>query len=354
MPLNLFRRGRVFYLRGSVAGQRVYESTGLGERKAAEILRARREAELIERAAYGRKATATFAEAALTYMESGGEARYLAPILAHFGPRKRVADVDMDAVNACARALLPDAAPATINRQIVTPISAVVNMAADSGLCPPRRFRRRPVDNARLRWLTPEEAERLIRAAEPRVARMILFLLGTGCRTGEMFALRRADLHIEQRQAWIADAKNGEARMVRFPGRVQRALVGHLPDAGAVFRTPKGAAYLLKDSRGGQMQAAFNAARDAAGLGPEVTPHVLRHTWATWYYAATHDFGGLMDLGGWRKADMANRYRKIAPDDLPARLARHGWALGGAKAVQAEPAQQASASELIGISGGKR
>lgn len=73
------------------------------------------------------------------------------------------------------------------------------------------------------------------------------------------------------------------------------------------------------------MQTSFNAARDAAGLGREVTPHVLRHTWATWFYAQTKDFGGLMDLGGWAKADMANRYRKIAPDDLAARLRRIGW-----------------------------
>jgi hypothetical protein len=32
-----------------------------------------------------------------------------------------------------------------------------------------------------------------------------------------------------------------------------------------------------------------------------------------------------MDLGGWDKADTANRYRKIAPDDLGARLLAHGW-----------------------------
>lgn len=73
------------------------------------------------------------------------------------------------------------------------------------------------------------------------------------------------------------------------------------------------------------MQTAFNKARDAAGLGDNVTPHVLRHTWATWFYAQTRDFGTLMDQGGWSKADMANRYRKLAPDDLSERLLKHGW-----------------------------
>lgn len=34
-----------------------------------------------------------------------------------------------------------------------------------------------------------------------------------------------------------------------------------------------------------------------------------------------------MDLGGWAKADMANRYRKFAPDDLGERLRKCGWNL---------------------------
>ncbi|MBL3569904.1 integrase [Rhodovulum sulfidophilum] len=333
MPLRKFRRNGIWYLRGTVAGQRVYESTRVGDETAAEALRIRREGEILERVSLGRRATATFAEAALTYLESGGEGRFLAPILAHFGPRFRLADIDNDAVNACARALHPAAAPSTINRQVVTPISAVYQMAAEDGLVAHRRFRRRRVDDARLRWLTPDEAERLIAAADVRTAAQIAFLLGTGCRVGEMVALQRRDLHLETGEAWIGKAKNGHPRMVRFPARVRRMLAAHgLPEAGAVFRTPKGKPYVQRANGGGQIQAAFNAARDKAGLesdGPrKVTPHTLRHTWATWYYAQTLDFGGLMDFGGWEKADMANRYRKIAPAWLAKALVDTGWQFG--------------------------
>jgi len=328
MPLKLIKRGDVYYIRGTVAGQRVYESTRIGDKKSADILRARREAEIIERGAHGRTATATFAEAALTYLESGGEGRYLPPILTHFGPRFRLSDMSNDAVNQAARSIYPTAAPSTINRQLITPISAVVNMAADDGLCAPRRFRRRKEDNAKLRWLTPEEAERLIKAADPRTAVIITFLLGTGCRVGEALALVRDDLYLSTGEAFVRDAKNGESRMVRFPSRTRRMLAASgVPDAGRVFRTPKGLPYKLhtETGSGGQMQTAFNKARDAAELGTDVTPHTCRHTWATWYYAQTRDFGGLMDHGGWKKADMANRYRKLAPIDLSARLRRLAW-----------------------------
>ena len=72
---------------------------------------------------------------------------------------------------------------------------------------------------------------------------------------------------------------------------------------------------LMRDNGGGQIQTAFNNARDQAGLGQDVTPHVIRHTWATWFYAVTRDYGRLLDLGGWRTTSVAERYRKIAPAD---------------------------------------
>lgn len=335
MGLKLAIRGHTYYLRGSIAGTRIYESTRTGNRQAADTLRIRREAEILERHVSGRRASITFAEAALTYMESGGEGRFLEPILTYFGPKFRLADVNNEASNQCARVLYPNQAPSTINRQIITPISAVVNMAAYDNLCAHRRFRRRKVDNVRLRWLTPKEAEALISAADQATALKILFLLGTGARSGEIFALMRRNLHIESGEAFLEKTKNGDARMISFPDRVARALrLANLPEEGAIFLTPKRHAYKLRTNGGGQMRAAFNRARDGAGLGPEVTPHVLRHTWATWFYAQTKDFGGLMDFGGWKKADMANRYRKVAPQSLASELFAYGWNFIGDPAPQ--------------------
>ncbi|MEM1149040.1 MAG: site-specific integrase [Pseudomonadota bacterium] len=257
--------------------------------------------------------------AADAYIRQGGEARFLPKLMVHFGKDALIEDIDEVEIVAAGAALYPNAAPETVRRQVRVPILAVIRFAKGK-----RREKRQ--DNARTRWLTPEEAEKLLQCAG-RAGPMIAYLLGTGCRTGEMFALDVADLNPATRQAWIADPKNGEGRWVTVEARAWQ-LMGDLPDVGAVFRTPKGLPYKQRQGGGGQMAAAFNKARDLAGLGPDVTPHVMRHTWATWYYAATKDFGGLMDLGGWKKADMANRYRKLAPADLAARLAAHGWSFG--------------------------
>ncbi|SDX89442.1 Site-specific recombinase XerD [Albimonas donghaensis] len=353
MPLTIKQRSRGgnFYLRGSIAGVSVRESTGTNDRRAAEAIRVRREAEILERVALGRSAGRTFAEAALTYLETGGEARFLGPLLEYFGPDRRLAEIDNAAVNAAAAALYPGAAASTINRQVITPIAAIENLAAEDDMRAARRFRRRRVSDARLRWLTPAEAERLLTEAEPRMRPLIAFLLGTGARAGEALALQRADLHLDTRQAFLARAegrqtKNGFPRMVRYPARVARLLAASgLPDAGAVFRTPKGAAYKLRDAGGGQIQAAFNKARDAAKLGADVTPHTCRHTWATWFDAATGDFGQLLDLGGWRSVSTAQRYRKIAPDSLAADLAAHGWAFGRDR-PEAEAAPETSSPRM--------
>ena len=183
-------------------------------------------------------------------------------------------------------------------------------------------------DNARIRWLTPEEAELLIEAADPIARRLILTLLGTGCRTSELVKLKVSDINLPTAQAWIAEPKNDSARWAPIErARALPALLGGLPPQGAAFLTPKGQPYRIRaNNSGGQFAGRFNKAREAAGFGEDVTPHVLRHTWATWYYAATgHNLPALMAAGGWKSASMAMRYTKLAPADLPQRLAAHGW-----------------------------
>lgn len=328
MPLKLTRRDGTgnFYLRGNIAGTNVFRSTGTSDRQAAENIRIRTEAEILNRVSLGRKATVTFAEAALNYLNSGGEGRFLPAILKHFGARAKLAEIDNAAVNRAAAKLYPDAKPATINRQLITPISAVMAMAAEDGLCAPIRLRRRRVSEKKTRWLTPEEFEAFAAELDAHLAPIIAFMIGTGARVRETLTLQASTLYLAQGQALLTDTKNGAPRMVRIPPRAAGVIAGRaLPARGPVFLTNRGRPYATRDGTGGQIKTGFNRARDRAGLGRDVTPHTIRHTWATWFYAQTLDFGGLLDLGGWSKADVANIYRKIAPDDLGARLTAHGW-----------------------------
>lgn len=323
----------------TVEGQRVRKRLGIRDRSLKDLARKAAEAEY--RAAWDRhlnpepvKTGTPFYKAARGYLDAGGEARYLPPLLKHFGPDTMIEDIGEAEIVAAGIALYEGCAPDTVRRQVRVPISAVIRWAQGK--------RRQPgTDNKRIRWLTPEEAEALMKAAaeltlprhstpERHTLAKIAFMLGTGCRPSECFAALVEHWNPASREWWIPAEEEGagktesSARWVRLPQR-SVDLIGDMPEIGRAFLTPYGKPIVVQKGRGGQMQTSFNKARDAAGLDASVTPHVLRHTWATWFYAQTRDFGALMDLGGWAKADMANRYRKIAPADLADRLYAHGW-----------------------------
>lgn len=271
----------------------------------------------------------TFAEAAELYVNGGGEERFLKKIIDYLGPKVGVDELDEAAIARAAAALYPSARPDTVRRQLRVPVRAVQHFAAG-------KRRQKSTDVTRVRWLTPEEAERMLLAAaspsrvglrDPQLhtLRKIAFMLGTGAGPGETMALTAEGWNPATREWWLPGTKSVfRQRFVLLPHR-SIDLIGEVPDTGRAFLAPNGQPYVLGDNRGGQMAEAFRKVRKAAGLGPDVVPYTLRHSWATWFYAQTKDWGALLDYGGWNRSDTANRYRKIAPSDLGHRLLAHGW-----------------------------
>lgn len=320
---------KYWYITGTYQGQRIRQSTKQTDKARAEIVKNQYETEMFQRSVFGAKSVATFAEGVNVYLDGGGSNRFLLKILDHIGPT-RLCDIDHNTLKNLRLLIYPKAQNSTVNRQLITPISAVIMAAHKVGLCDMRVFPKLPSNKKRLRWLTPKEADNLIEAAQGQgyLQYIIYMLLGSGMRTGEALSLLPKDLFLETGEAFLPYTKNGDSRMVEYPRKTLAALSTletlEYPNE-PLFRTPKGLPYVMRDSGGGQIQAAFNKARNAAGLGPDVTPHTLRHTWATWYYAATKDFIRLKELGGWRKPDTVFVYTKLAPKSLAQDLLKHGW-----------------------------
>lgn len=314
MPLKLFkgRHGSPnYYLRGAVRGQRVDESTGTSVRSKAEEIRAKRESELLEQSIHGRRAIATFASAALSYMEKGGEARYLTPLIEHFGTTK-LSLIDQDAIDKCARILKPKAAQSTVNRQIHTPISSVLKHAAKRGWVEFKPLERPRQPKGKTRWLTVDEAQKLLRECTEHLAPLVTFLLYTGARLSEGLYLDWKDVYLHRAHVDLLDTKNGEDRGVPLHPLAVAALANLPHRKGAVFRKPDGMPYPEKDDGGGQVKTAFQGAVRRAGLkGTGVSPHTLRHTWATWFYQEHRDLARLMELGGWKSLKMVQRYAHV-------------------------------------------
>ena len=348
MPLKVVSRhgSPSWYLRGTVRGTAVDESTGTADRAAAEAIRIKREAELLDRSVFGAAATATFLEAAVSYLEAGGDRRFLGAwsedarrwtgLLGELGAT-RLQAIGQAEAERVARILYPAASPATRNRQALAPIAAVLHHAADRGLMPWRRIRRFREVRAPFRWLRPDEADRLIEACAPHLRPLVIVLLYTGARLGEALDLDWAEVDLGKARLVFLDTKNGTDRGVPLCQRALVALANLKGRQGRVFRRPDGQPYADKERLGGgQIKTAWRGACVRAGLAepvlrdgkprldrrgkplqrPVVTPHDCRHSWATWLYAETRDLRQLMELGGWRTLEMVTRYAHVNPDHL--------------------------------------
>jgi integrase len=321
-----------WYMRGTVKGQYIDESTGFSDREAAETIRIKREYQLSREAIYGRAATATFADAALSYIENGGERRFMAPLLRYFGEAK-LADIDQIAVEKAARSLFPTASSSTVNRQAFTPVSAVLRHAAQRGMRDPISLRRPRQPSGRIRWLNPQEADKLITACSPHMRPLVIFLHYTGARLSEASYLDSRSVDLDRAHVSFTATKNGEPRGVPLHPRVVAGLSDLNDREGTVFRRADGRPYKKRAGGGGQVKTGFKGACRRAKI-EDFSPHDCRHTWATWHYKANRDLGALMRLGGWKSERMVLRYAHVDVGELKTTINALPWGKSGKPRIE--------------------
>lgn len=148
-----------------------------------------------------------------------------------------------------------------------------------------------PKGAAKDRWLTRSEAARLLWAARqhPRLARFVLIGLYTGTRSAAILALKwTPSLHT----GWIDLDAGILHRMGRLevatakrrpPCRIPDGLLPHLHRWRAMDLA-RGWSDVChyQGSASRSIKRSWASARTRAGLEPDVTPHVLRHTCCTW------------------------------------------------------------------------
>jgi integrase len=263
-------------------------------------------------------------------MEAGGERRFVGPLIEHFGTTP-LSQIDQAAIDRAATKLYANAAKSTHNRQVHTPVSAILRHASARGMCEQRQIERPRQPKGRVRWLTSEEAERLMAACAPHLQPLVTFLFYTGARMSEALYLDWQQVDLSRAEVQFVKTKNGEARGVPLAPRVVAILTRLSHRQGAVFRKPNGTAYALKTDGGGQIKTGFKAACRRARI-TDFSPHDCRHTWATMHYIANRDLAELMYLGGWNSEKMVLRYAHVNVSHLAASIG----ALPGAKSVQTD------------------
>lgn len=303
MPLKIVKRPKSpnLYIRGTVAGVYIEESTGTSDRSRAEYLRAKRESELLDISVYGAKKTATFAEAAISYMKAGREKRFILPLLKHFGT-STLASITQTTIEHAAEVLYPNASPATHIRHVYTPVTSIITRAAKAGLCERVKFERpkvtrKPVAIPHDRWWDAIEA-----TASPNLWALLVFMSNTGTRVSEALRLKWDDVDTEGATALLGMTKNGTSRQVDLNPLVLLALV----EKRTWEKTPVGERFASDQVFSfSDKQNVYRSLRSACARArvPYYSTHPAgRHTFAKRILKAGHSLKLLQEAGGW--ADM--------------------------------------------------
>lgn len=297
MPLKLYKRGKVWWISGTVHGQTVRKSAGTHDEEVAEAQRIALEARLVNDAIYGPKATRTFAEAVESYLKAEGDARFIGTpnsgILGHFYGR-RLTDIKQNDLDACAAILYPTAQPETRNRQCYTPFIAVWNHAVKNEWADMRKWQRpRKPKGTNVRRIKTgrsgtapvdyDTAARFVAAMSPAPAMVMTALFYAGMRPIELFSLTVADVNVKGKWIVLQSTKTGEPRgvpMHDFLVPMFDALCAGRDGDAHVFLTHKGEPYELVEGAGGQIKGAINGARKRTGIR-NVSPYTGRHTVST-------------------------------------------------------------------------
>ena len=139
----------------------------------------------------------------------------------------------------------------------------------------------------RIRWLTRDEAARLLAACRAHHLRLFVTLaLHTGARSGAILALTWDRVDMPNRLVDFREPGKARTRKRRVPAPMNDTLHAALADAQAMATTE----YVIEWA-GAPVARVLHAFRDAAERASlsGVTPHVLRHTAVTWMLQAGID-----------------------------------------------------------------
>lgn len=298
MPLEIFPRGGVFWIRGRPADGDEYVRRSLKTSDEAIAEAAKRE---IEGAARKRRILGpdapkpedelTFAACVRLYDGPARDADYLKPVVKRIG-KLRVREITPAFVRKLAKELYPNASTDTWQRQVVTPVRAVINNAHELGKCAPIKIRAFDNDERirqdRLRgresrvpkvpgswpWLVAFMA-----SAGPREAALAYFMFRHGARITQAIEMdRRTDLDLSSGLVRLAPTKGHDAKWIKLDSE-EVAMIANLPlpYRGAARHRVFG----IAGGRSGALYARWKAACAAAGI-PYLSPHAAgRHGFGT-------------------------------------------------------------------------
>jgi integrase len=317
--MSLYKRGKVWWIRFTAAnGKRIHQSTETADRTKAQELYDTLKAQYWREAKLGERQRHTWNDAVVQWLkETAHKATHQDDISklrwldTHLGGRE-LASITRHEIQRIGTLKAQDSSQATANRYLAL-IRAILRRAHREWEWLDRTptITLYPEPNRRIRWLTREQAERLLAELPAHLADMVRFSLATGLRQANMTELCWEQVDLTRAVAWIhADQAKGK-RAIPVPLNAEalaviRAQIGRHPERVFTYRgQPVGNPNTL----------AWRLALQRAGI-TQFRWHDLRRTWASWHVQAGTPLHVLQELGGWKTPAMVQRYAHLAPEHL--------------------------------------
>jgi site-specific recombinase XerD len=247
---------------------------------------------------------------------------------------------------------LREAAPLTLRRKYAC-LASLFGYLQDMGHAQGNPARRLPLPKVTQPvpvFLSEEMAQTLIAAADsPWTKAAVVLLLSTGIRRSEAVAITLYDLDLEERQLLIR-GKGGKERVVPLTGQAVEAIRAYLP-----HRTKTESRHLFVSAWKGHplhgrcINRMLKIVIEKAGMeGQGITPHKLRHTFATHLIRTGADVRTVQELLGHADIQTTARYLHSDTRTKQAAVGRLNGLLGTGQAEPTGPKQLDSATEVSG------
>jgi integrase len=317
--MALYKRGNTWWVDIGFEGSRIQKSTGSTNRVDAQRLHDKMKAELWNVHKLKKKPTKNWNDAVVRWCEESQHKRTLHCDKSNFRwldshlSGVSLTDITRDRIEKIA--LIKEGegvSPATVNRMLAA-IRAVLRKAEREWEWLDRApvIRLRKECNKRIRWITPEEAERLKNELPEHLADAMEFALHTGLRESNISSLEWSQIDFDRCHAFIpADkSKSGLAIAVPLNSKSMEVIKKQIgKHSHFVF------SYIGRPIRWFNTRA-WRKALQRARVS-DFKWHDLRHTWASWHVQHGTSLQELQQLGGWASFEMVLRYAHLSSAHL--------------------------------------
>lgn len=270
----------------------------------------------------GSKKALTFGQAAEQYLLNGNSGRFLAPILREIG-FMQVDKVDQTVMTDLQQRLYPTAKPSTINRQLYTPVSAVLRFVKV------RADLRRPKghDKARVIDRNALPADEWFALVEPYLSpskRAVLLLINLhGMRIGEVLEREPCDFDRKRGTLSVPDTKTGQPVELPLSEPVMVAIDEILTSwrkadekRRLAGKPPKQRPWLFGTANRSNFARDLAKACEKAGV-PYFPSHMIgRHSFASDILGEGKSLPYLMQAGRWASLKAVARYSHLAKSEV--------------------------------------